>query len=85
MPTASNGRVRFTLSADGTLTGTVDTSHTGPEGADLRLLIKYTDEKERREFWEKLVADDLPGVILDSFTLCNQPRSGSSRWSSITR
>jgi hypothetical protein len=57
----------FALSADGNLTGTVDTSHSGPEGADLRLFLKYTDEKERREYWEKRVGQYLPGVILDSF------------------
>ena len=57
----------FVLAADGSLTGTVDTSHSGPEGGDYRLFLKYTDEKERREFWEKLVARDLPGVALDSF------------------
>jgi hypothetical protein len=57
----------FTLSPDGALIGTVDTSHDGPEGADLRLFLKYTDEKERREYWEKYVARDLQGVVLDSF------------------
>jgi hypothetical protein len=57
----------FTLSADGTLTGSVDTFHSGPEGADLRLFLKYTDEKERREYWESYVAETLPGVVLDSF------------------
>jgi hypothetical protein len=57
----------FALSADGNLTGTVDTSHSGPEGADFRLFLKYTDEKERREYWEKRVGRYLPGVILDSF------------------
>jgi len=57
----------FALSADGNLTGTVDTSHSGPEGADLRLFLKYSDAKERREYWEKRVGRYLPGVILDSF------------------
>lgn len=58
----------FTLSADGTLTGSVDTSHTGPGGADWRSLIKYTDDKERREYWEHYIAQTLPGVTLDSFS-----------------
>jgi hypothetical protein len=58
----------FTLAADGTLSGTIDSSHTGPLGADLRALIKYTDEKERREYWESEIARTLPGVTLDSFT-----------------
>ena len=57
----------FTLSDDGSLTGSVDTSHTGPEGADLRSFLKFTDEKERREYWEKHVAETLPGVTLDAF------------------
>jgi hypothetical protein len=57
----------FTLALDGTLTGSVDTSHIGPEGADWRWVIKYTDDKERREYWEKYVALTLPGVTLDSF------------------
>ncbi len=43
---------KFTLAADGTLTGSVDTSHFGPEGADLRIILKFTDDKERRDGWE---------------------------------
>jgi hypothetical protein len=31
------------------------------------MFLKYTDEKERREYWEKEVARDLPGVTIDSF------------------
>jgi len=58
----------FTLGADGTLSGTIDSSHTGPLGADLRWIIKYTDEKERREYWESEIARTLPGVTLDAFT-----------------
>jgi Domain of Unknown Function with PDB structure (DUF3857) len=57
----------FTLSPDGTLTGAVDTSHSGPEGADFRMFLKYTDDKERREYWEKYVASTLPGVTLNAF------------------
>ena len=57
----------FTLSEDGTLSGSVDASHTGPEGAEFRLILKYTDDKERREFWEHYVAETLPGVVLDAF------------------
>jgi hypothetical protein len=66
----ANGAERmgsFTLSADGTLSGSVDTSHIGPNGAEWRGLIKYTDEKERREYWEHYVAETLPGVTLDAF------------------
>jgi Domain of Unknown Function with PDB structure (DUF3857)/Transglutaminase-like superfamily len=57
----------FALSADGTLTGTVDASHSGTNGADLRTFLKYTDDKERRDYWETSVAHDLPGVVLNSF------------------
>jgi hypothetical protein len=63
----------FTLSADGTLTGSVDTSHSGPSGANLREFLKYTDEKERREYWEKHVAETLPGVSLDAFEFVQPP------------
>jgi transglutaminase-like putative cysteine protease len=57
----------FTLAADGTLTGSVDTSHIGPEGAHFRHFLKRTDAKEQREDWEHYVAETLPGVTLDAF------------------
>lgn len=57
----------FTVATDGTLTGTVDTSHSGPDGADLRMFLKDSDEKERREYWENFIAQDVPGVVLNSF------------------
>jgi len=63
----------FTLSADGVLTGKVNTAHFGPEGADFRSFLKYTDDKERHEFWEVYVARDLPGVSLDSFSFVQPP------------
>jgi hypothetical protein len=58
----------FTLLADGTLTGSVDTSHSGPEGARFRRFLKFTDAKEQREDWEHYVAETLPGVTLDAFS-----------------
>ncbi len=58
---------KFTLDTDGTLTGSVDSSHFGPKGADLRMFLKYSDEKERHDAWETMVSHDLPGVVLDSF------------------
>ena len=64
----------FELAADGTLSGAVDTSHSGPEGAFFRSFLKETDEKERREDWEHYIAHDLPGVVLDSFQFV-QPAS----------
>jgi Domain of Unknown Function with PDB structure (DUF3857)/Transglutaminase-like superfamily len=69
LPPDANGTERkgsFALAADGTLTGSVDTSHSGPGGADLRMFLKYSDEKERREYWENSVARDVPGVVIDS-------------------
>jgi len=70
LPPDANGTVRkgeFTLDPSGTLTGSVDASHSGPEGADMRWILKYTDDKERREYWETLIARDVPGVVLNSF------------------
>ena len=70
LPPDANGTVRkgdFTLTADGTLTGLVQTTHSGPEGADLRMILKYTDEKERRESLETEISHDVPGAVLKSF------------------
>ena len=70
LPPDANGTVRkgaFTLGADGTLTGLVDTTHSGPEGAELRTILKYSDEKERRESLETAISHDVPGVVLNSF------------------
>lgn len=72
----ANGTQRkgtFTLLADGSLEGTVDTAHSGPEGADLRSFLKYTDEKQRRDYWERSIAHDLPGVVLNSFEFDQTP------------
>ncbi len=63
----TNATGKFALDADGTLSGSVDTSHFGPEGAELREFLKYHDEKDRRDKWETMVARDMPGVVLDSF------------------
>ncbi|MGD0735220.1 MAG: DUF3857 domain-containing protein [Terracidiphilus sp.] len=70
LPPDANGTEqigKFTLAPDGTLTGAVDTSHSGPEGGDFREFLKYTDEKERREQWESYIAATIPGVTLDTF------------------
>lgn len=69
LPPGANGMEEngiFALSPDGTLTGKVDIKSVGPEGADLRLDLKYSDEKEQREELERMVAHDLPGVTLDA-------------------
>ncbi len=72
----ANGTERkgtFTLSPDGALTGSVDTSHMGPEGADLRMFLKYTDEKEQHSYWETMISRDLQGAALDSFQFVQPP------------
>lgn len=76
LPPEANGTERkgaFTLTPDGAIAGSVDTTHSGPQGADLRMLLKYTDEKERREALESSVAHDVPGVVLDSFQYVQPP------------
>jgi Transglutaminase-like superfamily len=70
LPPDANGTVRkgtFMLAADGTLKGEVDAVHSGPEGAELRLDLKESDEKERRESLETAISRDVPGVVLNSF------------------
>jgi hypothetical protein len=70
LPPDANGKDRkgaFTLAADGSLTGSVETTSIGPQGAWLRIDLKETTEKEQRSELEKGVAYDLPGVVLDSY------------------
>ncbi len=50
----------------------------GPKGSDMRYMLKYTDEKERREYLEKKIARDLPGVSLTSFEFVQTPTSGQA-------
>jgi transglutaminase-like putative cysteine protease len=76
LPPDANGNVRkgtFALAADGTLTGEVNTVHSGPEGAELRLDLKESDEKERRDSLEMAIAHDVPGVVLNSFEFVQPP------------
>ncbi len=76
LPPEANGKERtanFTLAVDGALSGTVDTTSIGPVGADLRIGLKETTEKQQREAVEKSVALDLPGVVLDSFKYVQPP------------
>jgi len=63
----------FTLASDGTLTGSVDTIRSGSGGGELRNVLKYSDEKERREALETSVAHDVPGVVLNSFQYVQPP------------
>ncbi len=72
----ANGTERrgtFTLAADGTLTGSVDTVHSGPEGAEIRMALKYSDAKERRESLEKAIAEEVPGAVVNSFEFVQPP------------
>jgi hypothetical protein len=70
----SNERTgKFTLAADGTLSGSVDTIRNGSEGGELRMELKYSDDKERREALETAVAHDVPGVVLNSFEYVQPP------------
>jgi transglutaminase-like putative cysteine protease len=62
----SDRKGSFTLTADGTLAGSVDVLRTGTTGADQRLYVKYTEEKDRRQQVETAVAHDVPGVVLSS-------------------
>ncbi len=76
LPPDANGTTRkgaFTLAPDGTLTGLVDTTHSGPEGAEMRMILKYSDEKERRESLETAISHDVPGVVLNSFQFVQPP------------
>lgn len=76
LPPDENGSERkgaFALAGDGTLTGTVDSSHLGPEGADWRMLLKYTDATEQQQGLERIVANDLPGVTLNGFKFVQPP------------
>jgi hypothetical protein len=77
LPPDANGTTRkgaFTLAPDGTLKGLVDTQHSGPEGAEMRMILKYSDEKERRESLETEISHDVPGVALDSFQFVQPPQ-----------
>ena len=59
-PIATERKGSFTLAPDGTLTGSVDSIRSGSGGGDLRNVLKYSDEKERREALETSVAHDVP-------------------------
>jgi hypothetical protein len=63
----NNREGSFTLASDGTLSGSVQTIHSGSGGGELRNVLKRSDEKERREALETDIARDVPGVVLNSF------------------
>jgi transglutaminase-like putative cysteine protease len=66
---ATERKGNFALAADGTLTGLVESLHSGPGGTD----VKYFGEKERREAIEKVVVHDVPGAVIDSFKYVQPP------------
>lgn len=57
----------FKLAADGTLTGTVDTTRIGAEGGSTRLRLKRDDQKELHDGLEQSLGTDIPGVSLIGF------------------
>jgi len=63
----------FILASDGSLTGSVDSVRSGSGGGELRNILKYRDEKERREKLETDIAQDVPGVVLNSFQIVQPP------------
>ena len=63
----------FILASDGSLTGSVDSVRSGSGGGELRNILKYRDEKERREKLETDIARDVPGVVLNSFQIVQPP------------
>lgn len=63
----------FSLTSDGTLTGSVDAIRSGAAGGELRNTLKGADEKERRESLESDIAHDVPGVVLSSFQYVEPP------------
>jgi len=63
----------FTLASDGTLAGSVDAVRSGSGGGELRNSLKFKDEKERREKLESDIAQDVPGVVLNSFQIVQPP------------
>jgi Domain of Unknown Function with PDB structure (DUF3857) len=72
----ANGTERtgaFNLAPDGTLSGSVDSVHSGPAGADIRTELKYSDDKERRVAIEKAVAYDVPGAVVNSVQFVQPP------------
>jgi hypothetical protein len=72
----ANGAERkgtFTLAADGTLTGSVESLHSGPAGAEIRTTITNIDGKDWRNAIEKAVVHDVPGAVIDSLDYVEPP------------
>ncbi|MFC5861567.1 DUF3857 domain-containing protein [Acidicapsa dinghuensis] len=57
----------FKLTADGLLTGSVETTRMGDEGGDVRQTLKQEDQKELHDGLERSLGQDIPGVSLIGF------------------
>ena len=57
----------FKLAADGTLSGTVETTRFGDEGGKVRQRLKSEDQKELHDGLERSLGGDIPGVSLIGF------------------
>jgi len=61
-PAGNQRKGKFLLSAEGTLAGDLSETFTGDEALNKRVLLKYSDEKKKREVLEKRLTHDLPGL-----------------------
>ena len=57
----------FKLTADGTISGAVVASHSGPDIGEWHSLLRENDEKERHNSLEHYLGEQIPGVSLDSY------------------
>jgi uncharacterized protein DUF3857/transglutaminase superfamily protein len=57
----------FMLAANGTLSGSIDSSYMGSAGGEWRSRLKYNDSKERHDNLERMIGREVPGVSLDSY------------------
>ncbi len=61
----------FLLGADGALTGNLDYTFTGGNGAGLRRSLKEQSAKDVQQRWEQLLGAVLPGLSLNGFQFHN--------------
>ena len=70
LPASSGGLVRlgkFTLAADGSLSGEINELRTGDDAQRQRISIKYSDAKELHEELERRLGTDLPGLAFKDY------------------
>lgn len=66
----SNGSERkgeFTLAADGTISGDIDSSYIGSDGGEWRYHLKDNDAKKQHDHLEQMIGRQISGVSLESF------------------